>query len=65
MVTVNGKNDDSAKGMTVSALLEARGYDAHRVAVERNRCIVPKASYDMLYIEDGDILEIVGFVGGG
>jgi thiamine biosynthesis protein ThiS len=36
-----------------------------RVAVERNREILPKASYGSTALEDGDELEVVEFVGGG
>jgi len=36
-----------------------------RVAVERNREILPKASYDSTSLEEGDELEVVEFVGGG
>ena len=36
-----------------------------RVAVERNREIVPKREYETTLLADGDTLEIVQFVGGG
>ena len=36
-----------------------------RVAVELNREIVPRASYDETIVRAGDRLEIINFVGGG
>ena len=36
-----------------------------RVAVERNREIVPKREYETTLLTEGDTLEIVQFVGGG
>lgn len=52
-------------GRTVAECLEEYGYDARRVAVEKNGDIVPKARYGETLLKDGDIIEIVGFVGGG
>jgi thiamine biosynthesis protein ThiS len=36
-----------------------------RVAVERNREILPKSSYASTLLEEGDTFEVVEFVGGG
>ncbi len=65
MIIVNGKLDAEALGLTIAELLEKRGYRPDRVAVERNGEIVPKAAYAQTRVEEGDVLEIVGFVGGG
>ena len=64
MVKVNGTELDLA-GKTVSDYLAATDYDPKRIAVERNGDIVFKSQYDLTVMEDGDSLEIVGFVGGG
>lgn len=64
MVKINGEASDMA-GRTVAECLEEYGYDARRVAVEKNGDIVPKARYGETPLKDGDIIEIVGFVGGG
>ncbi len=64
MVKVNGTQLDAA-GMTVAQLVEQEGFDRVRVAVECNEAIVPKADYDSTVLNDGDSVEIVGFVGGG
>lgn len=64
MVQVNGEQVDAA-GMTLAAYLQEHGYRPERVAVERNGEIAPKGDYANLVLQDGDIVEIVHFVGGG
>ena len=64
MITVNGKKYDGA-GMTVMELLEAEGYPKVAVAVECNEKIIPKAEFETYHFAEGDIVEIVRFVGGG
>ena len=41
------------------------GYIKEQIAVERNGEIVPKAQFEQVMLSDGDVLEIVHFVGGG
>lgn len=64
MVKINGTASDLA-GQTVAQYLAQAGWDAARLAVERNGDIVPRARYGETVLEDGDVLEIVRFVGGG
>ena len=64
MVTING-SPTPADGQTLAAYLTQAGYDPARVAVERNGDIVPKAQYSATTRADGDVVEIVRFVGGG
>lgn len=64
MVTINGEQVDAA-GKSVADYLEEAGYKTAYVAVERNREIVPRATYGEVLLEDGDVVEIVRFVGGG
>lgn len=64
MVKINGR-EESVDGMTVAEYLKGTAYDTRRIAFERNGDIVPKSSYDNTVLEDGDVIEIVSFVGGG
>ena len=64
MVKINGTELDLA-GKTVTQYLETTDYNRSRIAVERNGEIVSKANYDSTVLNDGDIVEIVSFVGGG
>jgi thiamine biosynthesis protein ThiS len=50
---------------TVLDLLESLGITQKKLAVEHNREIVPKASYDARSLDEGDTIEIVHFIGGG
>jgi thiamine biosynthesis protein ThiS len=64
-ITVNGEERRVAEGATVSDLLHELGIATPRVAVERNRDIVPKARYPETRLAAGDELEVVELVGGG
>ena len=64
MVKINGKDYD-VSGVTITEYLASTEYKKELIALERNEEIVPKAEYDNTVIEDGDIIEIVSFVGGG
>lgn len=61
---VNGEARE-ATAATVAALMAELGLDGRKVAVERNRVIVPKSLYGETALQDGDRLEIVHFIGGG
>ena len=64
MLTINGQQVD-AVGKTVAQYLAEAGYNTARIAVERNEEIVPKAKYAETVFADGDVIEVVNFVGGG
>lgn len=64
MVKINGEVLDIA-GKTLSEYLETTRYDPKRIAVEKNGDIVPKSQYDKTVLTDGDVIEVVSFVGGG
>ena len=64
MVKINGKDVD-ASGITLSEYLERESYNPKPIAVELNEYIVSKDSYIDTVLKDGDIVEIVNFVGGG
>jgi thiamine biosynthesis protein ThiS len=62
---VNGEPRAFDRRMTVAALINALELDLRKVAVERNREIVPRSTYAQVALSTGDILEIVHFIGGG
>jgi sulfur carrier protein len=64
-VRINGEDRTLPDGLTVATLLSHLELQETRVAVERNREIVPKMAYATTPIEAGDEIEIVWFVGGG
>jgi len=64
-VVVNGSPKRVPRGLNVTALLRFLEIDPSRVAVELNREIVRKASWDATEVGEGAKLEVVWFVGGG
>jgi sulfur carrier protein len=64
-VTVNGAAREIPQGMTVRELVAHLGLDSGPVAVERNLEVVPRAEHAGAVLNEGDVVEIVHFVGGG
>ena len=64
-ISLNGEARQVADGSTVADLLRELKLEAARVAVERNRVIVPGRARAAERLAEGDRLEIVTFVGGG
>ena len=63
-LTVNGELRRAAPG-SIADLVRALELDPAKVAVERNGLIVPRSTLASVALEEGDVLEIVHFVGGG
>lgn len=64
MIRINGVNIDKNE-LSLMQYLEENSIMPQRIAVELNEEILPKASYDSAILKDGDVVEIVNFVGGG
>jgi thiamine biosynthesis protein ThiS len=64
-LTLNGEPHRIAEGSSVADLVQEIGLNPKKVAVERNLEIVPRSTLATVMLADGDILEIVHFVGGG
>lgn len=65
MIKINGKEAANAEGKTILEYMEEHGIRNEYVAVEWNTQILSKEEYKTRLVEDGDIIEIVSFVGGG
>ena len=50
---------------TVMALLREFSLESQNIAVELNQVVVPRALLETTSIADGDVVEVVQFVGGG
>jgi len=64
-LTINGESRDVPAGLTLARVVEQLGWTDGPVAIERNREVVPRAQHGSVQAEEGDVLEIVHFVGGG
>lgn len=63
---INGKDhDDLPDGLTVAGLIVHLELPERKVAVERNREVVPKSAYAKTDLINHDTLEIILFIGGG
>ncbi|MCU0623393.1 MAG: sulfur carrier protein ThiS [Gemmatimonadaceae bacterium] len=66
VLTVNGDRRSVAPGTTLAGLLTALSLDPRMIVVERNREILrDRSTFDAVVLADGDVLELVHFVGGG
>lgn len=65
MITVNGKQKELANTVSVKEYLEQNGYVISQIAVELNEEILPKPEYADTVLKNGDVMEIVSFMGGG
>jgi thiamine biosynthesis protein ThiS len=64
-IYLNGEPRDVPENLSLAALLDYLKLPADRVAVERNREIAPKSTWNSTIVQAEDRLEVVHFVGGG
>ena len=64
-IHINGEEKEIAQGLSVAGLLDELQIRPARVVVELNRTVLSRESHGSTSLKDGDMLEIVHFVGGG
>jgi len=64
-ITVNGSRRSVPDGISVSELVVHLGIAEGPVAVEINGAVVPRAQHAHRRVVEGDVVEVVHFVGGG
>jgi thiamine biosynthesis protein ThiS len=64
-LTINGEQRGFPAPLSVAELVAVLELDIRKVAVELNREIVPRSTYEAVRLRSGDQLEIVHFIGGG
>lgn len=65
MIKLNEKEINNANDTFLDKLLISEGYSLERIAVELNGDIIPKSQYVNKEVKDGDLIQVVSFVGGG
>jgi sulfur carrier protein len=65
LVTLNGEPREMREGLTVAELVSEMGLAARRIAVEINLDVLPRDDYARRPLREGDVVEIVQFIGGG
>jgi thiamine biosynthesis protein ThiS len=65
-LVINGEpHDDLPDALTVESLIAHLGLPTRKIALERNREVVPKSQHSTKVLTDGDKIEIIHFIGGG
>ena len=72
MIQLNGKQvclkeqeETYAPGVSLTEFLKAHAFVPERIAVELNMEILTRDTYETTILHDGDVLEVVHFMGGG
>jgi thiamine biosynthesis protein ThiS len=64
-ITLNGEPYTLTNPISINELLANLDLDSKKVAIEHNMQILPHSFFSSTTITDGDVLEIVHFIGGG
>lgn len=64
-LTINGEAREVSGVRDIAGLVVVLGLDLRKLAIERNLEIVPRSSYAVTPLAEGDRVEIVHFIGGG
>ena len=64
-IILNGDRREYPDDLSASQLLQDLGLAGKRLALEINREIVPRSTFDNHIIQPGDRIEIVHAIGGG
>ncbi len=63
-IKINGQNHDIT-GSALLDLLAQKNLNPEKIVVEHNSNIIEKHALSGITLKEGDVLEIVSFVGGG
>jgi thiamine biosynthesis protein ThiS len=64
-IIVNGKTNTVQPNASVTDLITILALDGKRFAIEINKELVLRSSFDTTHLQAGDKIEIVGAIGGG
>ena len=64
-ITVNGETKEVAPRTTLVSLITDMGLNPVTVVVECDGKIIKRDEYDSLVLQEGNVLELIRFVGGG
>jgi len=64
-ITVNGNPREAPDGLHLLDLLETLNLKPQATVVERNGTILNRPDYPETVLAEGDVLELIRFVGGG
>jgi len=64
-IIVNGENQEITANCTAAGLIRLLQLDTSKIAMEVNREILPKSTFENHTFNEGDSVEIVRAIGGG
>ena len=64
-ITFNGKCREIQENISIQEFLDQLRLDCLQVVVEHNRNIIPRQRLSDTFLNSGDTLEVIHFVGGG
>ena len=64
-ITVNGEPKEAPDNITIFNYVTSLNFDPETVVVEVDGTIVQRDDYQSKQLEDGCILELIRFIGGG
>ena len=64
-IELNGERHQIPEALNIRQLLDHFELPTERIAVERNRSVIPKSRWEAIAVEAEDKIEVVHFVGGG
>ena len=65
VITVNGEQKEVSSGLCVEAYLQELGLNLETVVVECDGTILQRDEYRTHILQEGAILELIRFIGGG
>lgn len=64
-LTINGKPSQMPPGSTMADIVAALNVDVREIAMMRGDAIVARSKYAETALVEGDVIELVTFIGGG
>lgn len=64
-IKINGKDIELENSSTIAEMILEKQVTGSMFVIEKNQKIVAKEDYSTTPIQDNDVIEIVGFFGGG
>lgn len=64
-ISLNGQNFELKDSANLTELIALLGLEPKSLAIELNKEIAVKSVWNETYINEGDVIELVQFVGGG
>ena len=65
LITLNGEEVNLETSLSLNQLIDIYDMNRETVVVEVNGSLPEKNEYDTIYAKEGDVIELIRFVGGG